>query len=63
MPRHDALPRGITADRVGPEPELTERLSVAEVDDLAARDRAEFPLGEQARGAMAEPAEREHLCG
>ena len=61
MPRHRALPCGVVADPVGPERELAERLSVAEVGDLASRGRAELVLGEQNRGAMAERAEREHL--
>jgi len=61
VPRHGAFPRGITTDRVSPEPELTQRLSVAEVGHLASRSRAEFPLGEQARGDMEAPAERQHL--
>ena len=46
VPRHRALPRRVGADRVGPEPELAERLSIAEVGNLASSGWAELLLGE-----------------
>jgi hypothetical protein len=61
VPRHGAFPRGIITDRVRPEPDLSQRLSLAEVGHCASRSGAELALGKQACDAMELPTEREHL--